>query len=48
MIPKVVRPDDEKRIRLHDVLSRYGIGSGESDGSLSILQGRSSTTGRMS
>lgn len=38
MIPKIVRPGDEHRILLYDVLFRYGIGSSESDGTVSMLE----------
>ena len=38
MVPKIVRPDDAHRISLYDVLFRYGIGSDESDGTLSMLE----------
>ncbi len=38
MVPKVVHPDGAHQIRLYDVMFRYGIGSAESDGSLSMLE----------
>ena len=38
MIPKVVRPDGAHAISLYDVMFRYGIGSDESDGALSMLE----------
>jgi len=38
MIPKVVRPDEARRISLYDVVFRYGIGSAETDGKLSMLE----------
>jgi len=36
--PKVVRPDEARRIQLYDVLFRYGIGSAETSGRLSMLE----------
>ena len=38
MVPKIVRPDDGHSIALYDVLFRYGVGSDESDGTLSMLE----------
>jgi quercetin dioxygenase-like cupin family protein len=38
MVPKIVRPDDEHRVSLYQVLFRYGVGADESDGSLSMLE----------
>lgn len=38
MIPKVVRPDEAHMISLYDVSFRYGVGSDDSDGSLSMLE----------
>lgn len=38
MIPKVVRPDEARRISLYDVVFRYGIASAETDGKLSMLE----------
>ncbi|MEP7081711.1 MAG: cupin domain-containing protein [Chloroflexota bacterium] len=38
MIPKVVRPDEARRISLYDVVFRYGIGSADTDGKLSMLE----------
>ena len=38
MIPKVVRPEEARRITLYDVVFRYGIGSAETDGKLSMLE----------
>ncbi len=38
MVPKVVRPEEARRIALYDVVFRYGIGSEESDGTLSMLE----------
>jgi quercetin dioxygenase-like cupin family protein len=38
MEPKVIRPDDARRISLYDVVFNYGIGSAESDGRLSMLE----------
>ena len=38
MIPKVVRPDEARRTSLYDVVFRYGIGSAETDGKLSMLE----------
>ena len=38
MVPKVVRPDEARRISLYDVVFRYAIGSPESDGKLSMLE----------
>src|SRR3970040_252459 len=38
MEPKVVRADDARHISLYDVSFRYGVGSAESDGTLSMLE----------
>ena len=38
MVPKVVLADESRRIQLYDVLFRYGVGSDESDGGLSLLE----------
>jgi quercetin dioxygenase-like cupin family protein len=38
MEPKVVRADDAHRIQLYEVLFRYGVGIGESDGAVSMLE----------
>ena len=38
MVPKIIRPDGAHSISLYDVMFRYGIGSEESDGSLSMLE----------
>ena len=38
MIPRVVRPDEAHEVSLYDVQFRYGIGSVETDGSLSMLE----------
>jgi quercetin dioxygenase-like cupin family protein len=38
MEPKVVLPDDARSVRLNDVLFRYGIGTEETDGRLSMLE----------
>lgn len=38
MEPKVILPDDARTVRLNDVLFRYGIGTAETDGSLSMLE----------
>ncbi len=38
MVPKVVRPDEAQKISLYDVLFRYGIGSDQTDGALSMLE----------
>lgn len=38
MVPKIIRPDGARSIPLYDVMFRYGIGSNESDGSLSMLE----------
>jgi quercetin dioxygenase-like cupin family protein len=38
MEPKVVQAADARRIALYDVKFRYGIGAGESDGTLSMLE----------
>lgn len=38
MEPKVVLPDDARTVRLNDVLFRYGIGTEETGGSLSMLE----------
>ena len=38
MKPKVVRPEDAHHISLYDVTFRYGVGSAESDGGLSMLE----------
>ena len=38
MVPKVVLADESRQIQLYDVLFRYGVGSDESDGGLSLLE----------
>ena len=38
MVPKVVRPEEARRISLYDVVFRYGIASDETDGMLSMLE----------
>lgn len=38
MVPKVVLADESRRIQLYDVMFRYGVGSNESDGGLSLLE----------
>ena len=38
MKPRVVRADDAYHISLYDVAFRYGVGSAESDGTLSMLE----------
>ena len=38
MEPKVIRPDEASMIRLYDVVFNYGIGAGETDGRLSMLE----------
>lgn len=38
MVPKVVRPDGAHRVQLNDVVFRYGIGSVQTDGGLSMLE----------
>ena len=38
MIPRVVRPDEAHEVSLYDVQFRYGIGSVETGGSLSMLE----------
>lgn len=38
IVPKVARADDSKRIELYGVLFRYGVGSAESGGAVSILE----------
>lgn len=38
MVPRIVRPDEERHISLYDVVFRYGIGSAETDGKLSMLE----------
>ena len=38
MVPRVVRPDEARHISLYDVVFRYGIGSVETDGKLSMLE----------
>lgn len=38
MEPKVVRAGDAHNISLYDVSFRYGVGSAESDGGLSMLE----------
>lgn len=38
MEPKVIRPDEANSIRLYDVAFSYGIGAGETDGRLSMLE----------
>ena len=38
MVPKVVRPEEARRISLYDVVFRYGIDSEETDGRLSMLE----------
>lgn len=38
MVPKVVLAGESRRIQLYDVLFRYGVGSDESDGGLSLLE----------
>ena len=38
MEPKIVRPGEARSISLYDVVFRYGIGAGESDGALSMLE----------
>jgi quercetin dioxygenase-like cupin family protein len=35
--PQVIRPDQARTVRLKQVLFEYGIGTGESDGKLSML-----------
>ena len=38
MDSKVIRPDQASTIRLYDVVFNYGIGAGETDGKLSMLE----------
>ena len=38
MEPKVIRPDEARSIGLYDVVFKYGIGAGETDGRLSMLE----------
>ena len=38
MEPKVIRPDEARSIGLYDVVFKYGIGAGETDGKLSMLE----------
>ncbi|MET1232792.1 MAG: cupin domain-containing protein [Candidatus Limnocylindrales bacterium] len=38
MVPKIVRPPGVHSISLYDVMFRYGIGSDDSDGALSMLE----------
>ncbi len=38
MVPRVVRPDEAQLISLYDVRFRYGIGAGDTGGSLSMLE----------
>ena len=38
MEPKVIRPDEARSIELYDVVFKYGIGTGETDGRLSMLE----------
>lgn len=38
MVPKVVRADEARRISLYDVVFRCGIGSADTDGTLSMLE----------
>jgi uncharacterized cupin superfamily protein len=38
MNPKVTLSADSKQIQLYDVLFRYAVGAGESDGALSMLE----------
>jgi quercetin dioxygenase-like cupin family protein len=38
MEPKVIRPDEARGIELYDVVFKYGIGAGETDGTLSMLE----------
>lgn len=38
MVPRVVRPEEARRISLYDVVFRYGIGSDDTDGTLSMLE----------
>ena len=38
MVTKVVLADESRQIQLYDVLFRYGVGSNESDGGLSLLE----------
>ena len=38
MKPRVVHAGEERRIELYDVVFRYGIGSDETDGTLSMLE----------
>ncbi len=38
MVPKIVNSDEAHSISLYDVLFRYGIGSDQTDGALSMLE----------
>jgi quercetin dioxygenase-like cupin family protein len=38
MEPRVIRPDEASTIRLYDVVFNYGIGAGQTDGRLSMLE----------
>jgi quercetin dioxygenase-like cupin family protein len=38
MVPKVVLADESNQIQLYDVRFRYGVGSAETDGGLSMLE----------
>ena len=38
MEPRVIRPDQANTIQLYDVVFNYGIGAGETDGKLSMLE----------
>ena len=38
MDSRVIRPDEANTIRLYDVVFHYGIGAGETDGRLSMLE----------
>ena len=38
MEAKVIRADEARGIELYDVVFRYGVGAGETDGTLSMLE----------
>lgn len=38
MQPRVIRPDEAHSVQLNDVVFRYGIGTTETDGTLSLLE----------
>jgi len=38
MQPRIVRPDDAHSLSLYDVQFRYGLGGGETDGAIALLE----------